>query len=296
MSVRTLREGQRAQVWVFDLGSGEVRVVLERDDLLVEAPNWSLDGSALYLNGAGRLWRLDLDSAGLERVQYEGLPPINNDHVLAPDGEHVYLSADDSHIYRGALAGGPVRRVTPEDGDAHFLHGVSPDGGTLAYVAIAGGDFTQPGRLALVPAAGGDVRFVDTGRGSIDGPEFSPDGEWILFNTEGFSEVPGHAQLARVPAAGGEVERLRTSEMVDWFPHLSPDGRHGVHIAFPPGTLGHPADREVRLRVVEASDWATELAGVDLVGGQGTINVPSWSPDSTRFAYVAYPIGVDPRA
>ncbi|MDH2444809.1 biopolymer transporter Tol [Amnibacterium sp. CER49] len=288
---RTLRPDQRAQVWIFDLASGTTSLVLERDDVLLEAPNWSLDGDALYVNGDGLLWRLDLASGALERVPFEGLPPINNDHVLAPDGRTVFLSADDFHIYRGSIAGGAVARVTPEDGDAHFLHGVSPDGATLAYVAIEDGDFANPGRLALLDTGGrGPTRILETSDRHLDGPEFSPDGRWLLFNTEAFTEAPGHAQLARVPVEGGEVERLRASETVDWFPHLSPDGRHGVHLVFPPGTQGHPADHDVRLRVVDADDWSTELAGIDLFGGQGTINVPSWSPDSRRFAYCAYPL------
>jgi TolB protein len=156
-----------------------------------------------------------------------------------------------SNIYRGALGGGAVDRVTPDDGNWHFLHGVSPDGSRLAYVHI--GDVAQPGRLAVMEPHGSPV-VVDTGRGHIDGPEWSPNGKWIYFNTEGFTDQPGHAQLARIPDTGGPVERLVTSDTVDWFPHLSPDSQSACYIAFPTGTLGHPADRNVELRVIPTSD------------------------------------------
>jgi Tol biopolymer transport system component len=257
--------------------------------MLVEAPNWSLDGAGLFVNADGSLWRLDLGSPerGLIRVDFEDLPELNNDHVLDPDGEHIYMSAMDGHIYRGALGGGAVDRVSPEDGNWHFLHGVSPDGSRLAYVQI--GDFADPGRLALMAPHGPPV-VVDTGPGHIDGPEWSPDGRWIYFNTEGFTADPGHAQLARIPDAGGPVERLVTSDTVDWFPHLSPDSRSASYIAFPSGTLGHPADLDVEVRVVSTSDWSAPLQRYPLRGGQGTINVNSWSPDSSRFAFVAYPV------
>jgi len=131
---------------------------------------------------------------------------------------------------------------------------------------------------------------VDTGEGHVDGPEWAPDGNWIYFNTESFTDEPGHAQLARIPDAGGPVERLVTSATVDWFPHISPDSQSGAYITFPAGTLGHPADLDVEVRVVPASDWSRPLQRYPLFGGQGTINVNSWSPDSTRFAFVAYPI------
>jgi Tol biopolymer transport system component len=131
---------------------------------------------------------------------------------------------------------------------------------------------------------------VDTGPGHIDGPEWSPDGRWIYFNTEGFTDEPGHAQLARIPDAGGPVQRLVISGTVDWFPHVSPDGRWASYIAFPAGTLGHPADLNVEVRVVATSDWSAPLERYPLFGGQGTINVNSWSPDSSRFAFVAFPV------
>jgi Tol biopolymer transport system component len=142
----------------------------------------------------------------------------------------------------------------------------------------------------------GPTTVVDTGDGHIDGPEWSPDGRWIYLNTEAFTDQPGHAQLARVlddgrrGADGAEIERLVVSDTVDWFPHLSPDGRSGCYIAFPAGTLGHPADLEVEVRVVATADWTEILQRYPLFGGQGTINVNSWAPDSSRFAFVAYPI------
>jgi Tol biopolymer transport system component len=261
--------------------------------MLIEAPNWSLDGDFLVVNANGSLWRLELGSPerGPARIDFGDLPELNNDHVLDPGGGHVYMSAMDGHIYRGALGGGSVDRVSPDDGNWHFLHGVSPDGSRLAYVEI--GDFAEPGRLVVIEPHGPSV-VVDTGGGHIDGPEWSPDGRWIYFNTEGSTpDVPGHAQLARIPDGGGSVERLVISDTVDWFPHLSPDSNSASYIAFPTGTLGHPADLDVEVRVVSASDWSAPLQRYPVFGGQGTMNVNSWSPDSSRFAFVAYPTGED---
>jgi TolB protein len=289
MAYRELAPNQRAQIWTGGPEIAQPELLFETGEVLIEAPNWSLDGASLFVNGHGLLWRLDLGSTerGLVRVDFEDLPELNNDHVLDPDGEHIYMSAMDGHIYRGALRGGEVNRVSLDDGNWHFLHGVSPDGSRLAYVEI--GDFTDPGRLAVMEPHGPAV-LLDTGEGHLDGPEWSPDGDWIYFNTESFATEPGHAQLARIPNAGGSVERLVTSYTVDWFPHLSPDSQSASYIAFPMGTLGHPADLDVEVRVTASSDWSTPLQRYALFGGQGTINVNSWAPDSTRFAFVAYPI------
>jgi Tol biopolymer transport system component len=290
MAYRTLALKQRAQIWIGGPTMVQPEILFETGEMLVEAPNWSLDGSSLFVNAHGSLWRLDLESPedGLISIDFGGLPELNNDHVLDPDGRHIYMSAMDGHIYRGALVGGAVERVSLDDGDWHFLHGVSPDGSRLAYVKIR--DFTDPGRLALMEPLRPPV-VVDTGEGHLDGPEWSPDGSWIYFNTESLADEPGHAQLARIPDPGGPVERLVTSDTVDWFPHLAPDSQWACYIAFPAGTLGHPADLDVEVRVVATSEWSVPCQRYSLFGGQGTINVNSWSPDSTRFAFVAYPIG-----
>lgn len=284
-----LAPDQRSQVWIGGPRQPSPDLLYETDRTLYEAPNWTLDGKHLVLNGDGGLWLLDATAADPEpqQVDFGDLADLNNDHVLAPDGDHVYVSAMDTHIYRGALSGGTAERVSPEDGMWHFLHGVSPDGRRLAYVEI--GSFDQPGRLALLEP-GRTVTYVDVGTGHLDGPEWSPDGAWIYLNTEAFTDTPGHAQLARVPEGGGAVERLLTSDTVDWFPHLSPDSQLATYISFPAGTLGHPADLEVTVKVVSTADWATPLQIYPLPGGQGTLNVNSWAPDSSRFAFVAYPV------
>ncbi|MFJ4029837.1 TolB family protein [Paenarthrobacter sp. NPDC089989] len=290
---RTLQPGQRSEVWIASV-TGEAELLYSTDEILLEAPNWaadqSPDGSALILNGDGKLWRLDFDSAKPTHIPLTGIPDLNNDHVLDPDGKNIFLSANDGHIYRAPLVGGHATRITENDGSWHFLHGVSPDGAELAYVGIADGDFTQPGRLMTIKSDGGTAASVDVGPGHCDGPEYSPDGKWLYLNTESFSTVKGHAQLARIRVDGTGFEQLLASDTVDWFPHLSPDGQYASYIRFPSGTEGHPADLPVAVVLVPTGDWQTPLHTWPLFGGQGTLNVNSWSPDSGRFAFVAYPL------
>lgn len=277
----------------------------------MEAPNWSPDGKSLIINGDGRLFRLPIDaegaSGGLDEIDLGGVAEINNDHVLSPDGGTVYVSSDDGHIYAvdlggtgsapagATLADTPPRRVTNDNvpNFKHYLHGVSPDGTTLAYIGleVSGGQVRT--NVYVVPAAGGpDVQLTDD-EFPDDGAEFSLDGQWIYFNSERGSAVPGHAQLFRMPApgnttAGGEPEQLTHDERVNWFPHPSPDGTQIAYISFPPGTVGHPANVPVVVRLLEKDGTIRDLACV--FGGQGTMNVPSWSPDGTRIAIVAYPL------
>jgi len=289
--VRQLQPGQRCEVWIASV-SGDHELVYAGGNMLLEAPNWTADGQALILNGDGRLWRLGLADGSLNEVPLTDVPDLNNDHVLAPDGSTIFLSGEDGHIYRAPLAGGSATRITADDGSFHFLHGVSPDGGRLAYVNIEGGDFMRPGRLMTIPAAGGPACSVEVGVGHCDGPEYSPDGDWLYLNTESFSTASGHAQLARVRTDGSGFEQLLHSSTVDWFPHLSPDGRLASYLRFPAGTQGHPADLPVDVVLVSTSDWTVPLHTWPVFGGQGTLNVNSWSPDSQRFAYVAYPLEV----
>ncbi|WP_298460735.1 biopolymer transporter Tol [uncultured Cellulomonas sp.] len=291
MPPRTLRTGQRAELHVVDVVTGDDRIVHESSTLLFEAPNWTPDGRSLVVNGDGLLFRLPAGGGDLEPVPLGDVPAINNDHVLSPDGGTVYVSADDGHLYAVPMSGGEPVRVSNDRGPGfhHYLHGVSPDGGTLAYIGLVenpdGGATTN---VWTVPSTGGaDVQLTDD-EFADDGSEYSPDGRWIYFNSERASTEPGHAQLFRITTDGATIEQLTHDERVNWFPHVSPDGERVAYISFPPGTLGHPADLDVSIRLLEADGTVREL--VRLFGGQGTLNVASWAPDGRRLAYVAYPL------
>jgi len=303
--VRPLAPGQRARLLVGHLHGGPPRLVHETTGTALEAPNWSPDGRWLVFNQDGLLLRIAADAEpgrrpGPEVIDTGRITDANNDHVLSPDGRTLYLSAGDGHIHAVPFEGGEPRRVTnppaPGDGKAHpfrhFLHGISPDGGTLAYVGVEpfGGDEWGYRNIYTLPSAGGpDTRLTDS-PAPADGPEFSPDGDWIYFNSEMEARVPGHAQIYRMRPDGSGTARLTGDERVNWFPHLSPDGRHLLYLSFPPGTEGHPADREVVLRLIDPEGGEPRDI-LTLFGGQGTLNVNSWAPDSRRFAYVDYPLG-----
>jgi Tol biopolymer transport system component len=279
---------------VVDVDTGDRRLVLTSTTLLFEAPNWTHDGRWLVVNGDGRLFRVAADGPDgldeIDEIDLAGVPEINNDHVLSPDDATVYVSAEDGHLYAVPLSGGSQRRVTNDRGPGfrHYLHGVSPDGGTLAYIGLEEAGGAVRTNVFTIPSAGGaDVQLTDDAFPD-DGAEFGPDGDRVYFNSERAADLPGHAQLFRLSLATGEVEQLTDDERVNWFPHPSPDGSRLAYVSFPAGTLGHPADLDVIVRVREADGTVRDV--VELFGGQGTMNVPSWAPDGVRLAYVAYPL------
>ena len=281
---------------MLDVSAGESRVLATSNEMLFEAPNWHPDGRSIMVNGAGTLFRVDArEPSGLEPIPTTGLPPLNNDHVISADGRWSYVSANDGHLYRIPWEGGHAERLSrdkdPDRSFRHFLHGVSPDGRTLAYVgteAVAGDEWARRA-LWLLDLETGEERLIGDGYSPADGPEFSHDGSAVYFNSEVASTRPGHAQLFRHDLATGAVAQLTFDDRVNWFPHPSPDGRGVAYLSYPPGTVGHPANLDVVLRLIELSTMRTTDL-VELFGGQGTINVPSWAPDSRQLAYVAYPI------
>ena len=287
---RQLRTGQRAELYIIDVTTGNKSLRYASESILIEAPNWSPDGRTLVVNGDGGLYRLGVDGGELEQIDLGEVPAINNDHVLSPDGRLAYVSSDDGHIYAVALAGGDIRRVTNDRGHdfRHYLHGVSPDGTLLAYIGLRIHDDGVTTNVYTIPSAGGDETQLTDDGFPDDGAEFSPDGQWIYFNSERGSTTPGHAQLFRMPVGGGEPEQLSADERVNWFPHPSPDGNSLAYVSFPPGTEGHPADLDIIVRLRDNRGHVRDLAAV--FGGQGTMNVPSWDPSGTRIAIVAYPL------
>jgi Tol biopolymer transport system component len=288
---RKLRPGQISELTVIDKDTGKPQVIFTADEI-IEAPNWTPDGKTLVFNAGGEIWTIAADGSGAPALVATGaLRDLNNDHVLSPDGQTIYVSSDNGHLYAVPVTGGEPVRVSNDHATPHhyYLHGISPDGKTLSYVAVEGPAGNKRINLFTIPSAGGpDTRLSDVSYPN-DGPEYSPDGKWIHFSSERAARRPGHAQCFRMRPDGTGIEQLSFDDRVNWFPHISPDGKSIVYISYPEGTTGHPPDKDVILRTMTA-DGKNERDLVAFFGGQGTINVNSWAPDSQRFAYVAYPV------
>lgn len=271
----------RSSVEIFNIRSRAGRVVWQTDRL-VEAPNWSPDGLSLLINGDGLLYRLPADgSAAPIRVDTGLATACNNDHGISPDGRWIVVSDKVEHgkscIYILPAEGGTPRQVTRNL--PSYWHGWSPDGRTLSYCGIRNDVFD----IYTISVDGGEEIRMTFGEGRNDGPDYSPDGRWIYFN----SSRSGRMQIWRVPAEGGAAERITDSAFGDWFPHPSPKGDKVLLLSYDPDVFDHPRDLDVRLRLIDP-DGSNPETLFELFGGQGTINVPCWSPDGDEFAYVRY--------
>lgn len=270
----------RSSLEIYDLASGTARVVLQ-SDRHIEAPNWDPSGSSLLVNAEGRLFRVPLDAPALQPVETGPATRCNNDHGISPDGRQIVLSShhegEGSRIYLMPATGGEPVCVTPQA--PSWWHGWSPDGQTLAYVAARGSRVIDV--YTLRP--GEAERRLTMGEGHCDGPDYSADGAQIYYNCD----RDGHAQIWLMQADGRDQRKLFADDHVNWFPHPSPDGQHLLYLAYPPGTLGHPADLPVALVLCDPQGQNRRRI-LHFNGGQGTMNVPNWAPDSRAFAFVRY--------
>lgn len=273
---------------IFDIETNRTQKVKEFDHL-IEAPNWTRDGKQLVFNAGGVLYAYPLDSGECVQIGSGFCTQCNNDHVLSPDGKRVAISHHtiedgQSRVYTFPIEGGRPTLITPLA--PSYLHGWSPDGAMLAYCAERNGQYD----IYTIPVDGGQECQLTNEPGLDDGPEFSPDGKHVWFN----STRSGLMQVYRMSVDGRNVERMTNEETNNWFPHVSPDSKWVVYIAYrkddvKPGD--HPANKHVQLRLMPYEGGQSRCIQ-ELFGGQGTINVNSWSPDSKRFAYVRYALKV----
>lgn len=247
-----------------------------------EAPNWMPDGKTLLFNRNGRIEKISV-TGGTPQIMDTGFATrCNNDHGISPDGTQLVISdnSQEEHrslVYIVPIGGGAPRRITQKS--PSYWHGWSPDGKTLAFVGERNGDFD----IYAIPTAGGEESQLTTAKGLDDGPEYTPDGKYIYFN----SERTGHMQIWRMRADGSEQEQVTFGESNDWFPHISPDGQQMVFLTYEASVKGHPENKDVMLRMMTLKDKKITVLA-KLFGGQGTMNVPSWSPDGRQFAFVSY--------
>ncbi len=269
----------RSELCVFDLEHGTTDVILTHEGI-IEAPNWHPDGY-LIVNGDGLLYRVPLDAPELIQIDTGFATTCNNDHGISPDGRLLAISdrsrTEKPVIYTLPVTGGDPHRVTEKM--SCYWHGWSPDGATLAYVGYREDRFV----LLTCPVKGGEEFCVTDAFDHVDGPDYTADGAWIWFN----GERDGAVDLWRIRPDGSDMERMTDGATVDWFPHPSPDGQHILYLAYPQGTEGHPPGLNVTLKLMPAEGGVPRDL-VALFGGQGTINVPCWAPDSRRFAFMRF--------
>jgi hypothetical protein len=265
---------------IVPINSKDRRVVYHTLDH-IEAPNWTRDGQFLLFNSNGRIFRVPVTGGKPVEIDTGFANRCNNDHGLSPDGMRLAISDQSrggkSLIYIVPVEGGvpkPITALAPS-----YWHGWSPDGSTLAYCAERNGEFD----VYAISVEGGEEKRLTTAKGLDDGPEYTADGKFIYFN----SDRTGTMQIWRMKPDGSDQEQVTSDEYNNWFAHPSPDGKWIVFLSYEKDVSGHPANKPVRLRLMPLGGGPIQdLAR--LFGGQGTINVPSWSPDSRQVAFVGY--------
>jgi len=272
-----------------NIASGDRKVVYQ-ENIHFEAPNWSRDGKYFVLNSLGKLYTLTREGKNKTLVNTGTAKTCNNDHGISFDGKWLAISSNNetdttksaigrSSVFVLPITGGEPRQVTKFM--PSYWHGWSPDGQVLAYCASRNGNYD----VYTIPVGGGDEKRLTTSEGLDDGPEYSPDGKYIYFN----SMRTGRMQIWRMKPDGTDPEQLTNDSFANWFAHPSPDGKWIVFITYLEDQgSAHPFGKDVKLRLMNLQDRTIRDLTNVFFGGQGSINVPSWSPDSKQVAFVTY--------
>jgi len=266
-----------------DVTDGHRLIVHQVKDSL-QAPNWTPDGKALIFNRNGKIYRFGLSGGEVEEINTDFADHNNNDHALSFDGKQIGLSHQSreaggkSKVYIMPIAGGTPKLMTPV-GPSYF-HGWSPDGQFLLYTGERDKEFD----IYRLPVTGGEEVRMTHAPGLDDGSEYSPDGKYIYFN----SERSGRMQLWRMNADGTDQVQITRDEFNNWFPHVSPDGKWIAFLSFDASIRPneHPFYKQVCLRLMPVAGGVPAVIAY-VYGGQGSMNVPSWSPDSRHIAFVS---------
>lgn len=280
---------QNSCLQVYNIVTKQI-TVLANIPQVIEAPMWSKDGKSILYNSEGLIYSYDLIKDEIAVVDTGAVTACNNDHVLAPDGSGIAVSGNVdgsvvSKIFTVKFGSGEEKEVVSAPWS--YLHGWSPDGETLAYCAGRQIGDSVEWDIYTCPVDGGVETRLTNAPGLNDGPEYSADGKTIWFN----SVRTGLMQIWKMNADGsGQTQMTFDEDMNSWFPHISPDSSKVVYLAYYKGDLEpgeHLADKNVEIRMIPAEGGKPEVL-LKLFGGQGSVNVNSWSPDSLKFAFVSY--------
>ncbi len=270
---------------VFD---GKRRIIMQKDGRF-EAPNWMPDGKKLLFNMDGNIYKIPVEGGEPEKMNTGEANHNNNDHVISFDGKMLGISnhraglpGGGSTVYVLPLTGGEPQMVTKDT--PSYLHGWAPNNKEVVYVAQRNGsNIYNIYRNSI--KGDKEVALTELKAGEhVDGCEYSPDGKYIYYN----GSQSGTMQLWRMKPDGSEKEQLTFDQYNNWFPHISPDGKWIAYISFDPDIEfnSHPSYKQVTLKLMPVTGGAPKVIAY-LYGGQGTINVNSWSPDSKHIAFVS---------
>ena len=274
-----------SSLYIYDVKSGKSEKILE-EKRHFEAPNWSRDGKFLLINAYGKLEKITTKGVKLGELPIGSVQKANNDHGYSFDGKTLFISSGkpeikggSSFIYKVSAAGGEPEQLTPLT--PSYWHGVSPDMKTMVYCASRNGNFD----IYAMSTQGGEEVRLTTNEGLDDGPEYSPDGKYIYIN----SYRSGMMQIWRMKADGSDPEQMTFDQHSNWFAHIAPNNQVATIISYQEDQKqAHPFGHQVKLRLLDLKTKELKDLIEPFYGGQGTINVPSWSPDGKKFAYVRY--------
>jgi len=280
------KEIMGSRLEILDLADGSRKVIYESKGRF-EAPNWMPDGKKLLINDHGSLYTIPIEGGQPEKLNTGSANNINNDHGISFDGKILAISnsrpgmpGGGSTVYVLPLSGGEPKLLTEET--PSYWHGWNPNNKEVCFVAQRGSKIYNLYKQDI--HSGKEIQLTFNTRGHVDGPEYSPDGKYIYYN----ANPTGTMQIWRMKPDGSGKEQITFDQYHNWFPHISPDGKWIVFISFPPDIdpNAHPTYQKVMLRLMPAAGGAPRVVAY-LFGGQGTLNAPSWSPDSKRFAFVS---------
>lgn len=276
-----------SELVLLDVRNGKEKVIL-KENRHFEAPNWSRDGSYIIINSGGKLEKVSVSGKKLGTIDTGFADQCNNDHGLSFDGKWLVVSHNDnrvsssggnSRIFILPVIGGVPRLITGNY--PNYWHGISPDNQWVVYCAMRDGEWDVYKTHTIKDE---EIRLTDA-EGLDDGPEFSYDGEWIYFN----SHRTGRMHIYRMRSDGSEQTQLTNDDYDNWFPHPGPDNRSVVYISYLEDQRGgHPFGKDVKLRLLDVETMKVRDITPVFYGGQGTINVHSWSPDGNQIAFVRY--------
>ena len=268
---------------IMDVTTGQ-RKILASSEGSWQAPNWTPDGKTLIYNSGGKLFNFNLSTRSSAVLNTGFANKNNNDHVLSFDGlqigicHHPEETNGQSVVYTLPVTGGVPKRITEKS--PSYLHGWSPDNQFLLFTGKRNDDFD----IYKISKEGGKEIQLTQSKGLDDGPEYSPDGKYIYF----CSVRTGKMQVWRMNPDGKNQIQLTFDELNNWFPHVSPDNKWLVFLSYPKEVPAdkHPFYKRVYIRLMSVEGGKVKVIGY-LYGGQGTMNVPGWSPDSKNISFIS---------